>query len=123
MGTLPLSPRATFQSLPTFPCFPTPNNNQKSFYKKLKYLTGEALLRPNGENWKSTRMQEQYSLFRDHTPTAQPVGSEPENNQDGIVEREVGLTCPNCGGGLEGRKCKLFCLRPGCGYLVTCSEW
>lgn len=34
-----------------------------------------------------------------------------------------GLVCPNCGGPLEGRKCKLFCHTPGCGYLVTCSEW
>lgn len=34
-----------------------------------------------------------------------------------------GLVCPNCGGALEGRKCKLFCQTPGCGYLVTCSEW
>jgi hypothetical protein len=33
------------------------------------------------------------------------------------------MLCPNCGSRLEGRKCKLFCLRPGCGYLVTCAEW
>lgn len=38
-------------------------------------------------------------------------------------DRQKGLICPNCGGALEGRKCKLFCTRPGCGYLVTCSEW
>ena len=38
-------------------------------------------------------------------------------------EREKGLRCPNCGGVLEGRKCKLFCTTRGCGYLVTCSEW
>ena len=35
----------------------------------------------------------------------------------------VGAICPNCGAGLEGRKCKLFCPTRGCGYLVTCSEW
>ena len=39
------------------------------------------------------------------------------------AEKLRGLICPNCGSALEGRKCKLFCLRPGCGYLVTCSEW
>lgn len=36
---------------------------------------------------------------------------------------QVGLICPNCGGPLEGQKCKLFCRMVGCGYLVTCSEW
>jgi hypothetical protein len=38
-------------------------------------------------------------------------------------EHSKGLTCPNCGSPLEGRKCKLLCLKPGCGYMVTCSEW
>ena len=38
-------------------------------------------------------------------------------------ETMAGLMCPNCGTRLEGRKCKLLCPRPGCGYLVTCSEW
>jgi len=33
------------------------------------------------------------------------------------------MVCPNCGLRLEGRKCKLFCLRSGCGYQVTCAEW
>ena len=37
--------------------------------------------------------------------------------------RRLGLVCPNCGGALEGRKCKLVCQRRGCGYVVTCSEW
>ena len=35
----------------------------------------------------------------------------------------IGSYCPNCGARLEGQKCKLFCRTPGCGYLVTCSEW
>ncbi len=39
------------------------------------------------------------------------------------IPRQSGMFCPNCGGRLEGRKCKLLCTRPGCGYLVTCSEW
>lgn len=38
-------------------------------------------------------------------------------------EPTKGLTCPNCGSLLEGRKCKLLCPKPGCGYMVTCSEW
>jgi hypothetical protein len=38
-------------------------------------------------------------------------------------DRQRGIICPNCGAQMEGRKCKLFCTRPGCGYLVTCSEW
>ena len=33
------------------------------------------------------------------------------------------MICPNCGAELEGRKCKLLCLRAGCGYQVTCAEW
>ena len=36
---------------------------------------------------------------------------------------QASLTCPNCGCPLESRKCKLLCPRPGCGYMVTCSEW
>jgi hypothetical protein len=48
-----------------------------------------------------------------------------ENKQNETVwkAKAVGLTCPNCGSTLEGRKCKLFCTRPGCGYMVTCSEF
>lgn len=48
-------------------------------------------------------------------PQVVVVGSEDEHSK--------GLTCPNCGSPLEGRKCKLLCLKPGCGYMVTCSEW
>lgn len=33
------------------------------------------------------------------------------------------MLCPNCGTELQGRKCKLLCVRLGCGYQVTCSEW
>jgi len=43
--------------------------------------------------------------------------------QDVARESQIGSFCPNCGATLEGRKCKLFCPTPGCGYLVTCSEW
>ena len=47
------------------------------------------------------------------------------SSRDGEVEnlKRVGLVCPNCGADLEGRKCKLLCVRVGCGYQVTCSEW
>ena len=45
------------------------------------------------------------------------------NEERNVHLSQVGLFCPNCGGPLEGRKCKLFCYKPGCGYLVTCSEW
>lgn len=44
-----------------------------------------------------------------------------ENRSETVAQ--IGLFCPNCGGRLEGRKCKLLCLRAGCGYMVTCSEW
>ncbi len=44
-------------------------------------------------------------------------------NPSSKTEARVGLTCPNCGSDLVGRKCKLVCPKPGCGYLVTCSEW
>jgi hypothetical protein len=46
-----------------------------------------------------------------------------ETNSIALGEPFVGAICPNCGARLEGRKCKLFCPTPGCGYLVTCSEW
>ncbi len=46
-----------------------------------------------------------------------------EEKYDTVSQSQSGLWCPNCGSVLEGRKCKLFCLTPGCGYLVTCSEW
>jgi hypothetical protein len=36
---------------------------------------------------------------------------------------DAGTICPNCGSQLQSRKCKLLCTRPGCGYMVTCSEW
>ena len=32
-------------------------------------------------------------------------------------------TCPNCSTGLEERKCKLFCPRPGCGYFLSCADF
>ena len=41
----------------------------------------------------------------------------------GDQEVFVGSVCPNCGARLEGRKCKLLCPTPNCGYMVTCSEW
>jgi len=59
-------------------------------------------------------------------------GKQQQQNQTGLEtarpETEVrnyeeGTFCPNCGGRLTGRKCKLFCETPGCGYLVTCSEF
>ena len=32
-------------------------------------------------------------------------------------------TCPNCGGELQERKCKLYCERPGCGYFLSCADF
>ena len=53
-----------------------------------------------------------------HCPTL------PQNHRESVENaKRVGLVCPNCGGDLEGRKCKLVCVRTGCGYVVTCSEW
>ena len=47
-----------------------------------------------------------------------------ENRWESVERaKRVGLICPNCGADLEGRKCKLVCVRVGCGYVVTCSEW
>lgn len=39
------------------------------------------------------------------------------------MAEQAGAFCPNCGARLAGRKCKLECPTPGCGYRVTCSEW
>ena len=56
---------------------------------------------------------------KENVSLASKIGGESEREK----ARRVGLVCPNCGGELEGRKCKLVCVRRGCGYLVTCSEW
>ncbi|MBW3637450.1 MAG: hypothetical protein KY445_13460 [Armatimonadetes bacterium] len=58
---------------------------------------------------------EDFSSPADHSPTLSLQAIE--------SEKKRGTICPNCGAPLEGRKCKLICPRPGCGYLVTCSEW
>jgi len=58
---------------------------------------------------------EDFENRNQHCPTLPP--STLEN------EKLRGVICPNCGDALEGRKCKLFCTRRGCGYVVTCSEW
>ena len=50
-------------------------------------------------------------------------GDAPATDSRRGEEALVGTICPNCGARLEGRKCKLFCPTPGCGYLVTCSEF
>ncbi|PQV63786.1 hypothetical protein B1R32_109126 [Abditibacterium utsteinense] len=55
------------------------------------------------------------SLWEGHSPTLPDLALE--------AEKLRGAICPNCGAMLEARKCKLFCPRLGCGYLVTCSEW
>ena len=62
-----------------------------------------------------TKVENESVGFNEHSPTL----------LDDAIENEKlrGVICPNCGGALEGRKCKLLCVRPGCGYLVTCSEW
>jgi hypothetical protein len=46
-----------------------------------------------------------------------------QNEGQDVNLSETSQTCPNCGAVLEGRKCKLLCTLPGCGYMVTCSEW
>jgi hypothetical protein len=48
---------------------------------------------------------------------------EKETQPEKATDAEQATTCPNCGAKLESRKCKLLCTRPGCGYMVTCSEW
>jgi hypothetical protein len=32
-------------------------------------------------------------------------------------------TCPNCGGTLVERSCKLACPNPQCGYYLSCSDF
>ena len=36
---------------------------------------------------------------------------------------ELIRTCPNCGRGLEERRCKLFCPDPRCGFFLSCAEY
>ncbi len=38
-------------------------------------------------------------------------------------ERVPVRTCPNCGGALIERSCKLLCPTPGCGYYLSCSDF
>ena len=49
------------------------------------------------------------------------IGVADKRRADGALPHA--MLCPNCGAELQGRKCKLLCVRPGCGYQVTCSEW
>jgi hypothetical protein len=62
-----------------------------------------------------------------HSPTLSKTNQDsglPHLSQQKLEEqKQIGLYCPNCGGVLENRKCKLFCTKRGCGYMVTCSEW
>lgn len=67
------------------------------------------------ENENSTQKQNKNELKNDYEKTG--------DGKDGAVLTEASMSCPNCGSKLEGRKCKLLCTRPGCGYMVTCSEW
>jgi hypothetical protein len=62
---------------------------------------------------------EDFPIQAEHSPTL------PSEAITQLIENDKakGTICPNCGAPLEGRKCKLFCIRRGCGYLVTCSEW
>jgi hypothetical protein len=62
-----------------------------------------------------TKVENESDGLNGHSPTLPPDINE--------IERQRGLICPNCGSALQNRKCKLLCVRPGCGYLVTCSEW
>lgn len=59
------------------------------------------------------KRQEDYSKLAESSKIEIPIHS----------LEQASLTCPNCGSALESRKCKLLCVRPGCGYMVTCSEW
>jgi len=31
--------------------------------------------------------------------------------------------CPNCGGLLRERSCKLSCPTPGCGFFLSCADF
>jgi hypothetical protein len=77
----------------------------------------------NSQNrFKSSQKQgeEISSKEQKNVTVVQPLKAAATTTQRGV---QAGMWCPNCGAALEGRKCKLFCPTPGCGYLVTCSEW
>ena len=70
----------------------------------------------------------QQQVLASSTSTVGRSTSATQNTAAGLSDgfngsQPAAMVCPNCGSRLEGRKCKLFCLRPGCGYQVTCAEW
>ncbi len=51
-----------------------------------------------------------------------PRATNPKTRVQNPAAREAGEICPNCGGALDQRQCKLFCSQ--CGVLVyNCSEF
>lgn len=71
------------------------------------------------ENKSSERLEQQTNRAGEVSAEKYEVGFEASFNGS----QPSAMLCPNCSSRLEGRKCKLFCLRPGCGYQVTCAEW
>lgn len=61
----------------------------------------------------------------DHSPTAASATARPGDAARTPQRAAEALmrTCPNCSTGLEERKCKLYCPRPGCGYFLSCADF
>jgi hypothetical protein len=106
--------------LKSYPLIHRPNNNKYLINNISTARPQNLTLVDNSQNrFKSSQKQrEKISSKEEKSLTVFPPPT--TTAQTGL---QAGMWCPNCGAALEGRKCKLFCPTPGCGYLVTCSEW
>jgi len=59
----------------------------------------------------------------DLSKAATPRGELARESRAASPAEELMRTCPNCGGRLEERRCKLFCPDPRCGYFLSCADY
>jgi hypothetical protein len=103
----------------SYPLFHTPNNNNK--YLNISSTGSATFFEGYGKVVKRQQMRKE--IEKNQQTLEQLTEALPYPTATTLAAAQAGLFCPNCGARLEGRKCKLLCPTPGCGYLVTCSEW
>jgi len=103
----------------SYPLFHRPNNNNK--YLNISSTGSATFFEGYGKLAKRLLMRKEIKRNREKLERANEALPYPTGRN--VPTTQAGSFCPNCGARLEGRKCKLLCPTPGCGYLVTCSEW